>query len=461
MIRSTTAASTTSRYCARIFRNLSRSYSTENSQPNPNEQPPLEHTLSHKELREQAIAEALAREEEAILKTKKLRELTQESQNLISALNKTPTTLINERLNKLNEDLSKLSQDKIKQLDEELKDYLNQNMILPDHLKANRPWLRSSDNNEDISKKLKTSINSASSSDSNHTSTTTTTSSRYTEQFPNLKPTPDYKPYSEQELYIRQLNHTRINGRIGSRLTQVYKPQRDINNPPKFDNTTIAKLMAAGCHLGHSTSSFRPSMQPFIYGIYDKVHIIDLNKTLEKLTLACKVIEGVVEKGGVVLYVGTHKNNSSIQEALVKAGERSHGYYVNKRWIPGTITNYTEVTKQYGQIKTKMEVDMKDQKITTKNSNKIIKPDLVVLLNPVENRNCIKECISAGIPTIGLCDTDMEPSLLTYPIPCNDDSVRSVNLMLGIMSKSAESGLQKRISAVKKLEENDGKIVKA
>ena len=59
-----------------------------------------------------------------------------------------------------------------------------------------------------------------------------------------MKPTPDYKPYSEQELYIRQLNHTRINGRIGSRLTQVYKPQRDINNPPKFDNTTIAKLMA-------------------------------------------------------------------------------------------------------------------------------------------------------------------------------------------------------------------------
>ena len=81
-----------------------------------------------------------------------MRELTQESQNLISALNKTPTTLINERLNKLHEDLSKLSQDKIKQLDEELKDYLNQNMILPDHLKANRPWLRLSDNNEDISK---------------------------------------------------------------------------------------------------------------------------------------------------------------------------------------------------------------------------------------------------------------------------------------------------------------------
>lgn len=80
---------------------------------------------------------------------------------------------------------------------------------------------------------MKSSINSASSSDSNHTSTTTT-SSRYTEQFPNLKPTPDYKPYSEQELYIRQLNHTRINGRIGSRLTQVYKPQRDINNPIKI-----------------------------------------------------------------------------------------------------------------------------------------------------------------------------------------------------------------------------------
>lgn len=451
MIRST------SRSSRRIFMNLSRTYSTEKPTQQQQQQhqqaqdaETLAHTLSQKELREKAIADALAREEEAILRTKRIRELTEESQLLISTLNKTPSTLINERLNKLNQDLSKLPQDKVKQLDEELREFLNNNIILPEHLTINRPWAKEdSESNKNTSSGDSSSTGKASS----------TISSQYTSQYPNLKPTPDYKPYSSQELYLRQLHHTRLNGKLGSRVTDVYRPQRDVNNPIKYNDTTIAKLMAAGCHLGHATSSFRASMQPFIYGIYDKVHIIDLNKTLEKLTLACKVIEGVVEKGGIVLYVGTYKNNSSIHEALIKASERSHGYYVNKRWIPGTITNYTEITKQYSQVKTKVDIDMKEKQYEIKHAEKIIKPDLVVLLNPVENRNCIKECISACIPTIGLCDTDMEPSLLTYPIPCNDDSVRSVSLMLGILSKSAETGLNNRLAAIEKLEKNATKQI--
>ncbi|KAL6454277.1 MRP4 37S ribosomal protein MRP4 [Candida maltosa Xu316] len=435
MIRSTT------RSTRRVFTNLSRPYSTE---PAHESEQPLEHKLSYKELREQAIAEALAREEEAILKAKQIREMTQESKNMISTLNKTPVTLINERISKLSEDLSQLPQDKVKQLDEELREFLSHNVILPEESAEIRPWIQSQKN-----------IPEGESAESNgaHSSTI---SSQYTSQFPNLKPTPDYKSYSTQELYLRQLNHTRLCGKLGSRLGQVYRPQKDINNPPKYNDATITKLMAAGCHLGHATASFRQSMQPFIYGIYDKVHIIDLNKTLEKLTLACKVIEGVVEKGGIVLYVGTYKNNSTIHEALVKASQRSHGYYVNKRWIPGTITNYTEITRQYADVKTKMDIDMKEKTLDIKNSENIIKPDLVVLLNPVENRNCIEECISGCIPTIGLCDSDMEPSLLTYPIPCNDDSVRSVSLMLGIMSKAAESGLKKRIAAIEELD-NKGK----
>lgn len=425
-----------------LRRSLVRYYAepaTQNTSSNAN----LEHTLSHKELREQAIAEALAREEEAIQKSKEIRELTEKSKELISVLNKTPTTLMNERIAKLNQDISKIPKDKIKQLDEELREYMTNNMHLTDDITQNRPWSQRSTKSG--------GHRSAKDSDAKASSMT----NQYTSQFPNLKPTPDYKDYSEQELYLRQLNHLRTSGALGSKLENIYKPQRDTTNPPSITQTTISNLMAAGCHLGHATSSFRSNFQPFIYGTYNGVHLIDLNQTIAQLQTACKVIEGVSEKGGVILFVGTHKN-WSIQESLVAAADRSKGYYVSKRWIPGTITNYIEVSKQIKDPSMKQQIDMENKPIDAAiTSNSIIKPDLVILLNPVENRNCIKECLSACIPTIALCDTDMEPSLITYPIPCNDENVRSVNLMLGIMSKAAEAGVKRRLDIIKQLKETE------
>lgn len=425
-----------------LRRSLVRYYAepaTQNTSSNAN----LEHTLSHKELREQAIAEALAREEEAIQKSKEIRELTEKSKELISVLNKTPTTLMNERIAKLNQDISKIPKDKIKQLDEELREYMTNNMHLTDDITQNRPWSQRSTKSG--------GHRSAKDSDAKASSMT----NQYTSQFPNLKPTPDYKDYSEQELYLRQLNHLRTSGALGSKLENIYKPQRDTTNPPSITQTTISNLMAAGCHLGHATSSFRSNFQPFIYGTYNGIHLIDLNQTIAQLQTACKVIEGVSEKGGVILFVGTHKN-WSIQESLVAAADRSKGYYVSKRWIPGTITNYIEVSKQIKDPSMKQQIDMENKPIDAAiTSNSIIKPDLVILLNPVENRNCIKECLSACIPTIALCDTDMEPSLITYPIPCNDENVRSVNLMLGIMSKAAEAGVKRRLDIIKQLKETE------
>ncbi|KAI5956959.1 hypothetical protein KGF54_000578 [Candida jiufengensis] len=403
-----------------------------------------EHKLSHKELREQAIAEALAREEEAIEKSKKIRELTEESRELIKTLNKTPTNLIQERISKLNKDLSEISKDKVKQLDEELREYMTNNMNLTNDILSNRPWLKQTQQQQIANKGT--------------SSSSTSSSNQFTSQYPNLKPTPDYKDYSKQELYLRQLNYLRTSGLLGSKLENIYKPQNDTIKPPKISQTTIKNLMAAGCHLGHSTSSFNPKFQPFLYGTYEGIHLIDLNQTIEQLKLACKIIEGINEKGGIILFVGTHKN-WSIQESLVYAAKRSKSYYVSKRWIPGTITNYLEINKQIKDPLMKQTIDMNDSKVhvrtTTTNDNSIIKPDLVIILNPTENSNCINECISSNIPTIGLCDSNMDPNLLTYPIPCNDENVRSVNLMLGIMSKAGESGLNKRLDIIKKLKENE------
>ncbi|OVF05444.1 putative mitochondrial 37S ribosomal protein [Clavispora lusitaniae] len=397
---------------------------------------------SQKQLREKALAEALAREEEAIAREKALRELKNKTKESISILNSTPSNLIRERLQSLQSQLNQLEdQDKVKRLDKEMESFLFENMKLSPSEIGHRPWfertrgkittVKPSEEQEIVSQKIKT-----------------TTSSAYTNQYPNLKPTPDYKPYSSQELFLRQLTHMRQSGGLGSSIEDVYNPANDVKRPLSMDDVTISSLMAAGCHLGHAKAMWRPSTQPFIYAEYQGIHLIDLNETLAALRRATKVIESIAAKGGVILYVGTSRNWEQ-HRALEEAAKRSRGYYVSHRWIPGTITNFTEVSKQIGGHQ-KIEVDLGDTP-TNRNisaqDDALIKPDLVVLLNPVENRNCVNECIKSRIPTIGLCDTDMEPSLLTYPIPCNDDSMRASSVVCGILSKAAEQGVERRYKA--------------
>lgn len=410
--------------------------------------------LSQRELREKAIAEALAKEEESLTKLKALRELKEQTKGLIATLNKTPSTLIQSRLNKIQNELDSLpNQDKIKQLDEELEEFMLSQMNLPYGEIVNHPWATKSNSQKDSSDISTNDENSS-------TAIKSTSSNSFTSQFPHLKPTPDYKPYSEQELYLRQLAHSRNSGNLGSKLTNIYKARDEVRKPRQISETTISTLMAAGCHLGHSKALWRPSTQPFLYGEYDGVHIIDLNETMVGLKRATKVIKGVAGQGGIILYVGTSKNWEQLR-SVEEAANRSSGYYVSKRWIPGTITNFTEVTKQVN-VNSKKEVDMMDvatnRELTDDVINKLIKPDLVVILNPVENRNCINECIKLRIPTIGLCDTDMEPSLLTYPIPCNDDSMRATSLMVGILSKAAEEGLNQRLEVVANYKKNSVKV---
>lgn len=396
-------------------------------------------STSQRELREKAIAEALAKDEEINAKNKALRELRLQTTQLISTLNKTPSTLINSRIEKLQLDLEKIPSEKVKQLDEELEEFMLKNMALPRSDVANRPWLASKSEGKSV-------VDGNKKSDSVKLGSTASMS--FLNQFPNLIPTPEHRPYSEQELYLRQLAHSRHSGNLGSKLTDIFKARDVALKPQSIKDTTISTLMAAGCHLGHSKAMWRPSTQPFIYGEYDGIHVIDLNETISALKRACKVIKGVSNKGGVILYVGTSKNWEQ-QRILEEASTRSKGYYVSKRWIPGMITNYMEVTRQISGEGNKIEVDMMD-KPTGRHLEQLllIKPDLVVILNPVENRTCINECLMLRVPTIGLCDTDMEPSLLTYPIPCNDDSVRATGLITGILSKAAEEGLHERLDVV-------------
>ncbi|CCF55617.1 hypothetical protein KAFR_0A01790 [Kazachstania africana CBS 2517] len=262
------------------------------------------------------------------------------------------------------------------------------------------------------------------------------------DKFPFLETSSSDKSYTPQELFLRQLNHSKHMARLGATLRSLYFPQRDISNPLSLDRITIKKLMESNVHLGQSVSLLRPSNQQYIYGEYKGIHIIDLNKTLTHLKRASSVIEKISEKGGIILYIGTKPNQ---KVALERAAKRSNGYYVASRWIPGTLTNSTEISSVWGRH----EVDAADlptgRQLKADEKSKIVKPDLLVILNPNDNRIALYEAMKSRIPTIGIIDTDSESSLVTYPIPGNDDSFRSVNLILGVLSRAAERGLTRRL----------------
>lgn len=265
-------------------------------------------------------------------------------------------------------------------------------------------------------------------------------------KYPFLKKSSRKEPYTAQELHLRQVHHANAIANLGSTLSDdVYFPFKDLSSPPSHKDITIDKLLAAGAHLGQSTSLWRPSTQQYIYGEYKGIHIIDLEQTVSHLKRAAKVVEGVAEKGGLIVFLGTREGQ---QRAVENAAKRSQGYYVSERWIPGTITNCTEISKRWERH----EVDLKDEptgrQLTELENSTLVKPDLIVVLNPVENRNALKEAAQARIPTVGIIDTDSEPSLVTYPIPANDDSIRATNLICGVLGRAGQTGRERRLSRV-------------
>ncbi|CAI4063437.1 hypothetical protein SKDZ_08G0370 [Saccharomyces kudriavzevii ZP591] len=276
-----------------------------------------------------------------------------------------------------------------------------------------------------------------------HSSSTMAAAAAPTKPYPNLIPSANDKPYTSQELFLRQLGHSMHTAKLGATISKVYYPHRDIFYPPLPENITVENLLSAGVHLGQSTSLWRSSTQSYIYGEYKGIHIIDLNQTLSHLKRAAKIVEGVSESGGIILFLGTRQGQ---KRGLEEAAKKTYGYYVSTRWIPGTLTNSTEISG----IWEKQEIDFHgtptQRSLSPNETSKQLKPDLLVVLNPTENRNALLEAIKSRVPTIAIIDTDSEPSLVTYPIPGNDDSLRSVNLLLGTLARAGQRGLQNRLA---------------
>jgi small subunit ribosomal protein S2 len=209
-------------------------------------------------------------------------------------------------------------------------------------------------------------------------------------------------------------------GTLGSILSPYYEPHKLITQPPSPRDVTLELLMASQAHIGHSTSLWNPGNQRYIYGIRQGVHIISLEVTAAHLRRAAKVVEGVAYHGGLILFVGTRNGQD---RCVVKAAQLAKGCHLFQRWIPGSITNGDQLLVR-GRIKA---VDEMDQEIENEmfqeklEDHRSLKPDLVVCLNPLENYILLHECGLHTIPTIGIVDTDADPTWVTYPIPANDD----------------------------------------
>ncbi|EST09395.1 Ribosomal protein S2 [Kalmanozyma brasiliensis GHG001] len=261
---------------------------------------------------------------------------------------------------------------------------------------------------------------------------------------------------ADDALEKRRLRRTVMNqlSDLGSTQTRAnsFRPHKLRLNPIDAHKLTLSHLVASTAQVGHSLSSLKSANQPYIYGQRHGVAIFDLERaTLPALRRAASVVKAVAERDGVVLFVGTRPGQ---QAAVLAATKRlgSNGFHVTaERWMPGVITNAPKLLAS-AILKSMDDIDPSGAGNTNRLASQTLQPDLVIVLNPVENSFAIREATQANIPTIAITDSDVDPRSVTYPIPANDDSIRSVELIIGVLSKAGEEGLKVR---AKKLDEAD------
>ncbi|KAJ4170798.1 hypothetical protein NW754_006940 [Fusarium falciforme] len=254
-------------------------------------------------------------------------------------------------------------------------------------------------------------------------------------------PAPPAQQYAE---FKRIQANTRS---LGSRVEKRYIPSELVNNPPGPEDITLELLMASQTHMGHSTSLWNPANSRYIYGVRQGIHIISLETTAAHLRRAARVVDEVAYQGGLILFVGTRKGQ---MEIVTKAAEMAGACHLFTKWTPGAITNRDVILKMAG---TKV-VDEKDQELDGfekyRGSARPLMPDLVVCLNPLENYTLLYECGLKSIPTIGVIDTNADPSWVTYTIPANDDSLRAMAVVGGVLGRAGQRGQQRRVEDAKK-----------
>ena len=216
---------------------------------------------------------------------------------------------------------------------------------------------------------------------------------------------------------------------------------------------SMSYLLEAGVHFGHQTKRWNPKMKEYIFTSRDDIYIIDLQKTAKLIEEAYSALKDIASNGGKVLFVGTRKNAS---EAIKEEALRSESYYVNERWLGGTLTNFRTIRKRVKRLEEieKMEKDGTFDKLPKKEVVGLRKehaklekllcgirdmvklPQALFIIDPSKEDIAIREARKLNIPVFGLVDTNCDPDMVDYVIPGNDDAIRAVKLITGVMANA-------------------------
>ena len=208
----------------------------------------------------------------------------------------------------------------------------------------------------------------------------------------------------------------------------------------------IEDLLEAGVHFGHNVRRWNPKMENYIFGVRNNIHIFDLRITLEALNSSLVKIHETVSKSGKILFVGTKKQCS---ESVKELAETTNNFFVNKRWLGGTLTNWKTISNSINRLN-ELEDTISDPAFINSVSKKELlersrekdklhlnlggiknlngKPDLIVIMDVIKDKLAVLEARKLNIPIVGIVDTNADPELIDYAIPGNDDAIRSINL---------------------------------
>ena len=222
---------------------------------------------------------------------------------------------------------------------------------------------------------------------------------------------------------------------------------------------TIRQLLESGVHFGHHTRRWNPKMTPYIFGVRNNIHIINLEETVPLLSQALSAIREVAAAGGRILFVGTKK---SCSEIIAESAKSCGQYYVNHRWLGGMMTNFSTVSNSIKRLK-ELDEKLESEDINALSKKEVLKmtrdrdklnnslggikemgglPDMLFVIDTIKDSIAISEAKTLNIPVVAVLDTNSNPDGIDYPIPGNDDALRAVTLYCNLVSESIIDGLQ-------------------